>query len=116
MKKKGKRKSQRKAFARAPLHRRQDMVSAHLSKELRKVVGKRTMRVRKGYSVKVLRGENRGKEGKVTSVDLKKRKISIEGLSVKKADGKELPLFIDSSNVMITRLEAEKPAKQAQSQ
>lgn len=106
-----KRNKQRKLLYTSPLHKKQDMVSAHVAKDLKKVVGKRTMRVKTGYTVKVMRGENKGKEGKVTAVKLKPRRITIEGVSVKKADGKEVPLLMDPSNVLITKLEAEKPGK-----
>ncbi|MEM3363944.1 MAG: 50S ribosomal protein L24 [Candidatus Micrarchaeia archaeon] len=102
-------KKQRKYLVVSPLHKKQDMVSAHVSKELRKTVGKRSLRVKKGYVVKVMRGEMKGREGKVTSVYLKNRKVAIEGLMAKKMDGKEKPLLVDPSNLMITKLEVEAP-------
>jgi ribosomal protein uL24 len=104
-----KRKVQRKAQILAPLHKKQDMMSAHVSKDLRKIVGKRSLHLKKGYQVKVLRGENKGKEGKVTRVFLKIGKINVEGISAKKADGKDVLLRMDPSNVLITKLEAEAP-------
>ena len=105
----GKRRKQRKYQATAPLHRKQDMISAHVSKDLRKSVNKRSLRVKKGYVVKVQRGELKGKEGKVTNVYLKYRKVTIEGLMSKKLDGKEKPIQFDPSNLLITKLETQAP-------
>ncbi len=108
------RRLQRKRRALAPLHKRQDMVSAHLSKELRKTVSRRALRIKNGYIVKVVRGENKGKEGKVTKVALRQGKIAVEGITSKKADGKEVPILLDPSNVLIIKVESEspKPTKQ----
>ncbi len=100
---------QRKYQATAPLHRKQDMVSAHLSKDLKKSVNKRSLRVKKGYVVKVQRGDLKGKEGKVTNVYLKLKKVTVEGLMSKKLDGKEKPILIDPSNLLITKLETQAP-------
>ena len=98
----------------APLHKRQDMVGAHVSKELRPIVGRRSLRIKSGHVGKIMRGEHKGKEGKITRVALKPRKVYMEGVMAKKADGKEVPLAISPSNIMITRLESEKPKKGAQ--
>ncbi|MCD6434761.1 MAG: 50S ribosomal protein L24 [Candidatus Diapherotrites archaeon] len=96
---------QRKAVIEAPLHKRQKLMHANLSKELRKELGKRSFGVRKGDKVKIMRGTYKGKEGKITAVDLKKRKIFIEGIVRKKVDGREIPVGIDPSNVQIIELE-----------
>lgn len=92
---------QRKYRYNAPLHVRQKFVSAHLSKALRERFGKRSLQIRKGDEVKVMRGSGKGHKGKVERVDLKKAKIYIEGLTVKKTDGSEVLRPIDPSNVMI---------------
>ena len=65
------------------------------------------MRVKKGYTVKVVRGAFKGKEGVVSQVKLKTRKIYVEGLSHKKADGTEKLVPIDPSNVIIVNIEQE---------
>jgi large subunit ribosomal protein L24 len=44
-------------------------------------------------------------EGKVELVDLKRGTIIVEGVSVAKADGTEVPRPVQPSNVMITKLE-----------
>jgi|YelNatPaOPRAMG01_1025707.scaffolds.fasta_scaffold35988_2 large subunit ribosomal protein L24 len=93
---------QRKYRYKAPLHIRQKFVSAHLSKILRERFGRRSLIVRKGDEVKILRGEGKGHKGKVERVDLKKAKIYIEGFTAKKVDGSEVLRPVDPSNVMIT--------------
>ena len=95
---------QRKWQAKAPLHSRQKMVSAGLSKDLKKKHGKNSITVRKGDKVKVLRGMHKGHSGEVMRVDLKSKKIFINGLIARKTDGKEVEKPIDPSNVTITTL------------
>lgn len=99
---------QRKLHFNAPLHIKQNKVSAHVSKDLKSVTGKRTMRVKKGYTVKILRGESKGKEGVVTRVVLKHFKIYIEGVMARKVDGKEIQIPIDPSNVLIMKINTDK--------
>jgi len=98
---------QRKYRYNAPLHIRQKLVSDHLSKELRKELGIRSLPVRKGDKVKIMRGQFKGKEGKVTKVDLKKLKIYIDVAKRKKVSGQEVQVPVDPSNVMIIELNKE---------
>jgi large subunit ribosomal protein L24 len=94
----------RKRRALAPLHIRGKFVHSHLSKELREKMKKRSIRVKKGDKVKILRGNFKGKEGKIVKVDLKECKIFIEGITRKKARGQEILVPIDPSNVLVTEL------------
>ena len=98
---------QRKARYRAPKHRRRKMIASPLSRELREKQDyyPRRMTVRKGDIVRVTRGEFRGHEGKVLGVGLKKMKITIDGMTYQKADGKSVPKPIDASNVEIVKLD-----------
>ncbi|MFQ6054749.1 MAG: 50S ribosomal protein L24 [Methanosarcinales archaeon] len=95
---------QRKARYQAPLHKKQKFMGAHLSKDLRDTYGKRSVHVIKGDTVKIMRGDHKGHEGKVQSVDLKRERIYVDGVIVTKADGTEVPRPIHPSNVMITKL------------
>jgi large subunit ribosomal protein L24 len=92
---------QRKAVAQAPLHKRQKLVAAHLSKQLRKQFGKRSLSVRKGDEVKVVRGKFRGVTGKVSRVDLKKLAVYVEGIKRRKVAGQEVSVALDASKLMI---------------
>lgn len=94
---------QRKALYDAPLHRRQKLVGAHLSRELRAQLGKRSLQIRKGDEVKIMRGSNSGKTGKVAEVDLKKTKVFIEGMVRKTAKGNEAKMPFHPSNLLIIK-------------
>lgn len=96
---------QRKFRACAPLHLRQKMVAATLSGDLRKELGRRSIPVRKGDRVRVMRGKYRGREGVVARVDLRRLKVFVEGMTVKKANGQEVPVPIDPSNLMVVELD-----------
>ena len=98
---------QRKYRANAPLHVKHKMVSSNLNKELRKKYGKRSFPARKGDSVKILRGEFKGKTGKIDSVNLKKSRIMIEGVSRSKKDGSKIAVYFDPSNLQIKELNLE---------
>jgi large subunit ribosomal protein L24 len=41
-----------------------------------------TMKIKKGDTVKVIAGKDNGKEGKVLSVDTKKRRVMVEGVNI----------------------------------
>ena len=92
---------QRKFRARAALHLRQKMVAATLSKELRKELGRRSIPVRTGDTVRIMRGRFRGKEGAVARVDLHRLRVFVEGMTVKKANGQEVLVPLDPSNLMV---------------
>lgn len=103
----------RKFLREAPLHKRRKMISATLSKELREKYKRRNLPVRKGDKVKVMRGESKGKIGEVMRVDTKKYKVYIDGITIKKASGEEVPKPIHPSNVMITSLYIEDSKRRA---
>ncbi|MEM7826673.1 MAG: 50S ribosomal protein L24 [Candidatus Aenigmatarchaeota archaeon] len=95
---------QRKYRYNAPLHIRQKMVAAHLSKKLREGLKKRSLEVRKGDRVKIMRGDFRGLQGSVTRVDLNKLKIYIDTAKRKRVSGQEVFAPIDPSNVEIIEI------------
>lgn len=95
---------QRKYRANAPLHLRQKMLAAHLSKELRKAYKKRSLSVRTGDEVIIFRGEFSKISGKITKVDLKKLKVYVDNAKRKKASGQDTEFAIDPSNIVITKL------------
>ncbi len=80
-------------------------MGAMLSPELRKEHGVKSIPLRTGDTVKVLRGDHRDKEGKVAGINLKKMTVTVDGVSVTKADGTEVPRPLQPSKVMITKLE-----------
>jgi len=96
---------QRKARYAAPLHIRQKFMGARLSEALTKEYGTRSAAVITGDTVKVMRGDFKGTEGKVQSVSLMDGTIAVDGVISTKVDGTEVPRLINPSNVMITKLE-----------
>ncbi len=95
---------QRKWRAKAPLHKRHQMISSALSKELSEKYSRNAIPIRKGDTVKVLRGSAKGHQGEVMKVDLSGYKIYVNGLINKKTDGKEVERPIDPSNVQIIEI------------
>ena len=102
---------QRKARANAPLHKRKRMVSAHLDSALMKEYNVRSVAVRKGDTVRVIRGDKdfKASEAKVADVDLKSLKLIIENVTHPKADGTQKPKPVDPSNVLLTKLDLSDP-------
>lgn len=96
---------QRKALYNMPLHLRHKLFNAPLSPELREKYGVKRLPVRKGDTVRIMRGDWKGHEGKVVDVDLKRVRIFIEGVQIKKADQTPVYYPIHPSKVMITKLD-----------
>ncbi|NYZ79983.1 50S ribosomal protein L24 [Candidatus Micrarchaeota archaeon] len=95
---------QRKKLYSLKQHERRVKFSAGLDKKLKAEYKKNSFPLVKGDKVKVFTGKFSGKEGKVTLINGSKLKIGVEGITVKKPNGKEEPILIDPSNVIITEL------------
>ena len=98
---------QRKYRANAPLHIKRNMMSAKLTKELRKKYSKRNFPVHKEDNVRIMKGEFKGKVGKIETVNLKNNKVSIEGINRTKKDGTKVAVYFDASNLQIKDLNLE---------
>lgn len=85
----------------APLHILRKFVHCHLSKELRKKYGTRSLGIRVDDKVKILVGNFKGKEGKVSEVKTKLSKVYIEGMERTKKDGSKARIPFEASNLMI---------------
>jgi len=95
---------QRKKLYQATGTDRYKRFSAPLSAKLKESHGIRSLPVRNGDTVMVMRGDRKGSEGKVNQIDRKKYRIFIEGATREKVDGTAIPVPIHPSKVMITRL------------
>lgn len=95
---------QRKLLFNAPAHIRYKMFSAPLSPSLRASHNANSLPVRTGDTVRVMRGDRKGLEGKVMSVDRRKYRINVEGITREKVDGTAIQIPIHPSKVMITNL------------
>ena len=96
-------KKQRRDIRDAPVHVRQSRMGSPLHPELREKYGRRTAVVRKGDLVKVMRGGSSGHVGKVVKIDTRRHRITVEKMTLTKADGKQVEKWVDPSNVMIVK-------------
>jgi large subunit ribosomal protein L24 len=83
---------------------RSKQISGSLSKELRKKYGKRSVRINVDDTVRIIRGEYKGIDGKVTKVSTEKNGVAIEGIKKEKLKGEKIDVYIPSSNVLIIGL------------
>ncbi|HJS81491.1 MAG TPA: 50S ribosomal protein L24 [Nitrososphaera sp.] len=87
-----------------PKHQLDRMISAPLADNLREAYKIRSLRVVKGDSIKVMRGEYKGVEGKVENVDVEHGTLNIEGVQREKIRGGQVKVPIHASKVMIVNL------------
>ncbi len=99
---------QRKYRYNAPLHTQSKFLHASLSKPLREKHGRRSLRVRTGDEVEILRGSFSGESGVVEEIDTKRARLIIRGVAALKLDGSRKPYPVAISNVRITKLVEDK--------
>ncbi|CAA9958615.1 hypothetical protein CFE70_002133 [Pyrenophora teres f. teres 0-1] len=102
------RRKSRKAHFSAPSSVRRVIMSAPLSKELREKHGVRSIPIRKDDEITVVRGSNKGREGKVSSVYRLKYCIHVNGIVREKSNGQSVPIPIAPSKVVVTKLKLDK--------
>jgi large subunit ribosomal protein L24 len=76
-------------------------ICSSLTDDLRKQYGRRSARVVKGDTVKVMRGEYAGIEGKVEKVTTERGTLAIEGVQREKIKGGNVKVQIHASDVTI---------------
>ncbi len=99
-----KKRKQKKFVANAPLHIKHKLLSSHLSKSLRGKYNRRSFPVRKGDTIKIMRGRFKGKKGKISEVQLKNLRVSVEGIQITKKDGTKINFFLRPSNLQIEEM------------
>ena len=97
--------TERKRLYNLPIHLNRRQMSSHLSGDLSEKYGRRSVVLRKGDTVKVMRGEFAGTVGKVIAVDTRTRKVEVEGVTVAKSDKTKVGRPVDPSNLLITKLD-----------
>ncbi len=95
---------QRLRLYNAPAHMRHKLMSAHLAPDLVKSQGVKSLPVRKGDTVRIVRGDHEGFEGKISNVDLKNYRIFLEGLTREKVDGTVIFVSVHPSKVLVKNL------------
>jgi len=98
---------QHKFVANAPLHIKHSFLNSHLSKDLRTKYNKRSLAIRKGDEVMVMRGEFKKKKAKITLVDHKRIRVALENLQRTKKDGTKVNVWFRPSSLQIISLNIE---------
>jgi large subunit ribosomal protein L24 len=80
------------------------LVCSNLADNLKKQYNKKSTSVVKGDTVRIMRGEYKGVEGKVEKINTDKGKLSIEGVQREKIKGGQVKVLIHASNVKISSL------------
>jgi large subunit ribosomal protein L24 len=87
------------------------LLRCKLDEFLREDYGFRSMVVKKGDLVRIMRGQFRDTEGKVVKVDYRHVRVYVESGTTTKADGKEVQIPLHPSNLKITELELDDERK-----
>lgn len=96
---------QRRRIRNATRHERKNLLKCRLDEFLQEEYGLRSLVIKKGDLVRIMRGQFRETEGKVVNVSYKKGVVYLDNTSVTKADGKEASVPIHPSNLMLVKLE-----------
>ncbi|MFB5604931.1 MAG: 50S ribosomal protein L24 [Nitrosarchaeum sp.] len=89
---------------RATFHTKSKQLGSQLSDDLRKKYGKKSIRVIEGDSIKIVRGEFKGVDGKISKVSTMKSSVAIEGVKKEKTKGDKFDVYIHTSNLLVTGL------------
>lgn len=80
-------------------------IAVDLSLDLRKKYGLRSFPIVKGDVVRIMKGSRKGEGGKVMDVDHTRSRITVEGITIAKADNKQKEFTLQPDYVEITRLD-----------
>ena len=97
-------KMRNKMIYRATYTTKSKQLGSALSKDLHKKYGKRSVRVIEGDSIKIVRGEFKGVDGKISKISTQKSSVSIEGIKKEKTKGDKFDVYIHTSNLVVTSL------------
>jgi large subunit ribosomal protein L24 len=86
------------------MKRKSNNICSNLSNNLKKEYNRKSLRIVKGDSVRIMRGEYKGVEGKVEKLNTIKGRLSIEGVQREKIKGGQVKVQIHASNVRIMSL------------
>ena len=89
----------------------ENKVRVALSKDLRKKYGIRSFPIASGDVVTIKTGSRKGEGGKVMKVNHKSSRVSIDGITISKSDGKQEEYLLPSNILRITRLELSSPGR-----
>ena len=99
-----KRRAQRKLQLGAPSSVKRKLMSSHLNKSLRDQYKIRSLPIKRGDEVKILKGKAKGKTGKVVQVYRKRNVIYVDKVQRDKQNGQTVFLPIKPSYCLIEKL------------
>jgi len=94
----------RKKYHIADSNRRRVLMSSRIEKNFRKNYNIKTIPLRKGDEVKIMRGAQKGKIGKIVQSSRKRMIIYISNATYKKKNGEDAYQPIHPSNVQVQKL------------
>ena len=98
---------QRKYRLNSPLHIKRDFMAAHLAPELRGRYNRRSLPLREGDTVRIMKGEFAGLSGKVNRVELKKGMVYVDGAERIRKDGTKSFFPLRPSSLLLIDLSVE---------
>lgn len=96
---------QRKYRYHAPLHLAQRKFHVHLIKPLREKYHTRNIMLRKGDTVKIMKGQFARKEGSVERLTLRREQVLVHGMEIIKKDGTKVLYPFHPSALQIVQLD-----------
>ena len=102
------RKQRRERWQTSAFGRHRQMTVA-LSRDLRSRYKRRALPLRKGDTVRIISGSFRGREERVSKVDIRTLRVTLDNVTIKKVDQKLKPLPIRTSHLILTRLNLADP-------
>jgi large subunit ribosomal protein L24 len=104
------RKQRKSSFNASPFDRHRQM-AVPLSRELRARYKRRALPIRKGDTVRIISGNEdfRGREERVSKVDMRSLRVTLDNITIKKVDQKLKPLPIGASHLILTHLNLTDP-------
>jgi large subunit ribosomal protein L24 len=97
-------KMRNKLIHKATFHTKSKQLASQLSDDLRKKYGKKSVRVVEGDNIKIVRGEFKGIDGKVSRIYTQKNSVAVDGVKKEKTKGDKFDVYIHTSNLLVTGL------------
>lgn len=102
---------QRQKVRSAVHHEKKKLLKCRLDEFLQEEYGLRSLVIKKGDLVRIMRGQFRDTESKVTKVSYRKGVVYLDSTTITKSDGKEATVPVHPSNLMLVKLELDDERK-----
>ena len=102
---------QRKYRDNAPHHVKGKLLSANINDNIREELGTRSLTLRTGDKVEVMRGDEKGEKGIVKQINREETRVYVNDIEVERNDGSKQMKPLRPSNLQIQGLNLEEPAR-----